>query len=356
LAALRALQFDENRAMGPAMNSSLSPMPGFGPDDDTRGDTYPFCVAALYRFTPFEDCASLRAPLYSCCRREGVKGTILLAKEGINGTIAGPAKGVARVLDHMRTLPGCAELEVKFSGAHDMPFLRLKVRLKQEIVTMGEPDIDPLASVGRYVAPQDWNALISDPDTIVIDTRNDYEVEIGSFAGAIDPRTSSFREFPVWFRRERERLLGQGKTPKIAMYCTGGIRCEKSTAFLKQEGIDEVYHLKGGILKYLETVSEEESLWEGECFVFDQRVSVAHGLAPGNYTLCYACRRPLSEADCESPLYEKGVSCAACHDERTEEQRARYRERHSQEMRAARKGRVHIGAQMPSASKRVPGA
>ncbi len=295
-------------------------------------------------------------PLEQCCRAEGIRGTLLLAKEGINGTIAGTHQGIARALDHIRGLPGCADLDVKFSGAQAMPFHRLKVRVKQEIVTMGEPDIDPLASVGRYVAPQDWNALISDPDTIVIDTRNDYEVAIGSFAGAIDPRTSSFREFPGWFRRERDRLLGQGKTPKVAMFCTGGIRCEKSTAFLKEEGVDEVYHLKGGILKYLETVREEESLWQGECFVFDQRVSVGHGLAPGTYALCYACRRPLSEADCASPLYEKGVSCPACHDARTDEQRARYRERHLQQTLAARKGRAHLGAEMPSGKSSETGA
>jgi UPF0176 protein len=218
------------------------------------------------------------------------------------------------------------------------------VRVKREIVTMGEPDIDPRASVGTYVDPQDWNALISDPDTIVIDTRNDYEVAVGTFAGAIDPRTRSFRDFPEWFRREREALLGAGKHPKVAMFCTGGIRCEKSTAFLRSEGVEDVFHLKGGILKYLETVSEQESLWRGECFVFDQRVTIGHGLTPGTFTLCHACRRPVRAEDLASAKYEAGVSCPACYHERTEEQRASYRERHRQEMLAADQGRAHVGA------------
>jgi UPF0176 protein len=304
----------------------------------------PLSVAALYRFTRFEDCANLRAPLEQLCREQGVRGTLLLAAEGINGTIAGPHDAIASVLAHIRALPDCADLDVKLSSAAVMPFHRMKVRLKREIVTMGLPDIDPRASAGTYVQPQDWNALISDPDTIVIDTRNDYEVAVGTFEGAIDPKTPSFRDFPQWFRSERDRLLGSGKAPKVAMFCTGGIRCEKSTAFLKQEGVEEVYHLKGGILKYLETVPEEQSLWRGECFVFDQRVTIGHGLVEGSHTLCHACRRPISAADCDSPLYEMGVSCPACHAERTEEQRASYRERHRQETLAAEQGRAHIGA------------
>jgi UPF0176 protein len=301
-------------------------------------------VAALYQFARFDDCEALRDPLFRLCQREGVRGTLLLASEGLNGTIAGPPQGIEAVISHIRTLPGCAEIEVKYSGAATMPFHRLKVRIKREIVTMGQPDIDPLAIVGTYVAPQDWNALIADPDTIVIDTRNDYEVAIGSFERAIDPHTSSFRDFPAWFREQRNKLIGEGKPPKVAMYCTGGIRCEKSTAFLKQEGVEEVYHLQGGILKYLETVSPEESLWQGECFVFDQRVAVGHGLAPGTYLLCHACRRPITPEEAASPLYEKGVSCPACHGERTEEQRAGYRERHRQEKLAAARGEAHIGA------------
>jgi len=306
----------------------------------------PICVAALYKFTPFADHAALQAPLLDCCRAHGVKGTLLLAHEGLNGTIAGTDAGIAAVLDHIRGLPGCAELEVKFSRAPTMPFHRMKVRLKREIVTMGQPDVDPLASVGTYVAPADWNALIADPDTIVIDTRNDYEVAIGSFQRAIDPQTASFRDFPAWFRARREELLGQGQTPKVAMFCTGGIRCEKSTAFLKAEGVEQVFHLQGGILKYLEDVPPEASLWQGECFVFDQRVSVGHGLVPGSFALCHACRRPVSVEQQSLPEYEEGVSCPACFAERTEEQRAGYRERHRQEALAAKRGAAHVGAVM----------
>lgn len=304
-------------------------------------------VAALYCFTPFADCEGLRAPLDRLCREQGVRGTLLLAHEGINGTIAGTEAGIDAVLAHIRALPGCGALDVKLSSAATMPFHRMKVRLKREIVTMGEPDIDPLASVGTYVEPQDWNALISDPGTIVIDTRNDYEVAVGTFEGAIDPQTRTFRDFPEWFRRERERLLATGDggaPPKVAMFCTGGIRCEKSTAFLKQEGIDEVYHLKGGILRYLETVPEEHSLWRGECFVFDQRVTIGHGLVEGTHALCHACRRPVGAEDQASPLFEAGVSCPACHSERTDEQRASYRERQRQEELAATQGRAHVGA------------
>jgi len=307
----------------------------------------PICVAALYKFTPFADPAAIQAPLADLCSAQGLRGTLLIAREGINGTIAGTDDAIARVVAHVRALPGCADIEVKYSRAPALPFHRMKVRLKREIVTMGQPDIDPLASVGTYVAPQDWNALIADPGTIVIDTRNDYEVMVGTFAGAIDPKTRTFRDFPAWFRAERERLLGEGTPPKVAMFCTGGIRCEKSTAFLKAEGVDEVYHLQGGVLKYLETIPAEESLWQGECFVFDHRVTVGHGLVPGPYALCHACRRPVSEADRASDRYEEGVSCPACFDERTNEQRAGYRERHKQECFAATRGEAHVGAQLP---------
>ena len=233
-----------------------------------------------------------------------------------------------------------------------MPFHRMKVRIKREIVTMGVDGIDPLASVGTYVAPDDWNALISDPATIVIDTRNDYEVAVGSFARAIDPGTVSFRDFPAWFRQHRDALLGEGPAPKVAMFCTGGIRCEKATAFLKAEGVEEVFHLEGGILRYLETVPEPDSLWHGECFVFDQRVTVGQGLRPGSHALCHACRRPVSEEHRASSLYEEGVSCPACHAERTPRQRASARERHRQEALAAGRGVAHVGATMPGAASR----
>lgn len=307
----------------------------------------PICVAALYKFTRLTDCGALRQELAALCCSLGIKGTLLLAPEGINGTVAGSDAAIARLLDRVRALPDCADAEIKLSRAEAMPFHRMKVRIKREIVTMGQPDIDPLSGVGHYVAPEDWNALIADPDTIVIDTRNDYEVAAGTFTGAIDPATKSFREFPAWFRAERERLLGAGKAPRVAMFCTGGIRCEKSTAFLKAEGLDEVYHLQGGILKYLETVPPEQSLWQGECFVFDQRVAVGHGLAPGTHVLCHACRRPVSAEGRQSPYYVEGVSCAACHAERSDEQRAGYAERHRQEKLAEDRGEAHVGAVLP---------
>jgi UPF0176 protein len=313
-------------------------------DDPLFASPARVCVAALYRFARLADCASLRAPLERLCREHGVRGTLLLAPEGINGTIAGPADGITAVLDHIRRLPDCADLDVKMASASAMPFHRMKVRVKREIVTMGQPGIDPCASAGTYVEAEEWNALILDPDTVVIDTRNDYEVGAGTFAGAIDPGTPTFRDFPAWFRSERERLLGSGRQTRVAMFCTGGIRCEKSTAFLKGEGVEDVFHLKGGILRYLETVPEEESLWRGECFVFDERVTVGHGLAPGSHSLCRACRRPVSKEGLASPLYEEGASCAACHGERTEARRESYRERHRQELLAAKRGRSHVGA------------
>ena len=303
----------------------------------------PIRIAALYQFARFDDPKTLRAPLLALCEANGVRGTLLLAREGINGTIAGSDSGVEAVLDHIRTLPGCDAIEVKESRAEGLPFHRTKVRLKKEIVTMGQPDLDPLAGVGTYVAPEDWNALISDPDTIVIDTRNDYEVQIGSFEGAIDPQTTSFREFPEWFRAKRAELEAEGRSPKIAMFCTGGIRCEKSTAFARAEGVEDVFHLKGGILNYLEHVPESESLWRGECFVFDERVSVGHGLAPGDHGLCRACRRPLDRDDMAHEHYVEGVSCPRCYPERSDEQRARYAERHRQAELARSRGEDHIG-------------
>lgn len=310
---------------------------------NTTSPVLPVRIAALYHFTRFEEPAALRGELLACAEENGVRGTLLLAQEGINGTIAGSDRGVEAVLTHIRALPGCAGLEWKESRAGEMPFHRTKVRLKREIVTMGQPNLDPVDGVGTYVDPQDWNALISDPDTILIDTRNDYEVAIGTFEGAIDPETKSFREFPEWFRARRAEFEASGRTPRIAMFCTGGIRCEKSTAFVKSEGLDEVYHLKGGILKYLEDIPEDQSRWQGECFVFDERVSVKHGLGAGSHTLCRACRRPLSESDLAHEYYEEGVSCHQCYPERTDEQRARYAERQRQERLAADRGKEHIG-------------
>lgn len=298
-----------------------------------------FLVAALYHFVSVPHFTELRAPLQSLCEQYDVRGTLLLAHEGINGTIAGPADGIRTVLSFLRRQPEFSALEHKESWASEMPFLRMKVRLKKEIVTMGVEDIDPNRSVGTYVAPEDWNALISDPDTILIDTRNDYETAIGMFKGAVDPNTKTFREFPDWVRQN----TGLHNKPKIAMYCTGGIRCEKATAFMKAEGFDEVYHLKGGILKYLEEVPPEESLWEGACFVFDERVSVLHGLEEGEHKLCRACRHPLTAEEITSPLYEAGVSCPHCHAERSEEDRMRFRQRQKQMDLARERGERHLG-------------
>ena len=319
------------------------------PDDGTRqangaGDPLPVRVLALYRFTPFGDLPAIRARLAKTCCSNGVKGTLLLAHEGLNGTIAGSDEAIDRVLAHIRTLPGCATIAGRESRADTMPFHRMKVRIKREIVTMGRPAVDPLADAGTYVPPTEWNALIDDPETIVIDTRNAYEVAIGSFAGAIDPGTRSFSDFPDWFRAHREALLGGAPKRKIAMFCTGGIRCEKATAFLKAEGVEDVRHLQGGILAYLEAVPPEDSRWQGECFVFDQRVAVAHDLQPGTHELCHGCRMPVSPEDRASPLYAVGVSCPGCHAERTDTQRAGYAERERQTRLADARGVAHVGA------------
>jgi UPF0176 protein len=300
----------------------------------------PYLVAALYHFVSFPRFRELREPLQAFCEANDVKGTLLLAHEGINGTIAGPDAGIAEVLAFLRAQPEFATLEHKESRASKAPFLRMKVKLKKEIVTMGVEDIDPTRVVGTYVSPRDWNALISDPDTIVIDTRNDYETALGVFKGAVDPNLRTFRAFPDWVRDNGE-LLGK---PKIAMYCTGGIRCEKATAFMKEQGFDEVYHLKGGILKYLEEVPPEESLWEGACFVFDERVSVVQDLKQGDHKLCRACRNPLTAEAMASPLYEAGVSCPQCYEVRSEDDRNRFREREKQARLARERGTRHLGS------------
>ncbi|MDJ0823368.1 MAG: rhodanese-related sulfurtransferase, partial [Paracoccaceae bacterium] len=262
-----------------------------------------FTVCALYHFTRFDDPAALRQPLLDLCSAQAITGTLLLAGEGINGTVAGPRAGIDLLITHLRTLPGCADLEYKLSTATDRPFARLKVRLKREIVTMGQPDVDPRAGTGHYVAPADWNALIHSPDVAVIDTRNDYEVAIGTFDGAVNPHTASFRDFPAWWQANKHRFHNK----RIAMFCTGGIRCEKSTNYLIGQGVENVYHLKGGILKYLEEVPQDQSTWQGDCFVFDGRVSVGHGLVEGPHLLCHACRRPILPADRDRPEYEQGV-------------------------------------------------
>ncbi len=298
-----------------------------------------FVVAALYRFVRLEQADRLRDPLLDQMRLHKVRGTLLLADEGINGTIAGPREGVDAVLAFLKADPRLSALSHKESTCDKMPFRRTKVRLKREIVTMGVDNIDPVHAAGTYVKPKDWNALIADPAVTVIDTRNAYEVELGSFERAIDPATESFREFPDFARTQ----LDPEKHRKIAMFCTGGIRCEKATAYLRQIGFEEVYHLEGGVLKYLEEVPADESLWRGECFVFDERVSVGQGLTPGPYTLCYACRMPVSEADRQSEHYRKGVSCPRCVDAVDRERRRRFEQRQKQVELAAERGEVHIG-------------
>lgn len=295
-------------------------------------------IAALYHFTRFEDPATVQGPLQTLCDAEKISGSLLLAREGINGTIAGPAAGIAAVLAHIRALPGCDDLEWKESESAAQPFRRMKVRLKKEIVTMGQPDVDPRACVGHYVEPAQWNDLIRSPDVAVIDTRNDYEVAIGTFEGAVDPQTPTFRDFPAWWEDNKHRFHNK----RIAMFCTGGIRCEKSTNYLLGQGVEEVYHLKGGILKYLEEVPEAQSTWQGDCFVFDGRVSVGHGLKEGPHRLCHACRRPILPADTARPEYEEGVSCHHCVAETSDDDKARFRERQKQMALAEARGERHI--------------
>ncbi|MGI9374095.1 MAG: rhodanese-related sulfurtransferase [Hyphomicrobiales bacterium] len=299
-----------------------------------------FLVAALYHFVILDDFEARRAPLQKLCESCGVMGTILLAREGINGTIAGPEKSIRDVLKNLRTDECFKQLEYKESWADEMPFHRMKVRLKKEIVSMGVDGVDPNKKVGTYVEPEDWNTLISDPDVVVVDTRNAYEYAIGTFNGAVDPQTESFREFPDWVKNSGD----VPKNKKVAMFCTGGIRCEKATSYLLDLGYEDVFHLKGGILKYLEKIPEEKSLWEGECFVFDQRVSVRHGLETGDYDMCHACRMPLSLQEKNSPHYVKGVSCPKCIDALDDEKRKRFASRQRQIELAKERGEQHLGA------------
>ena len=304
----------------------------------THAKTAPFKVAALYKFVRIDAPETLVEQLDQQIRAEGVRGILLIAKEGLNGTLAGSPAAMDTVLDVLRAVPGCADLSAKISHAQEAPFRKLRVRLKTEIVTLGAGDVDPNNAVGRYVKPADWNRVIADPDTVVIDTRNDYEVAIGSFDGAIDPQTPSFRDFPKWWAANSDRFEGK----KVAMFCTGGIRCEKSTSWLLQQGVEDVCHLQGGILAYLEQVPEADSQWSGSCFVFDERVSVEHGLTPGVHILCSGCRRPLTPEDRLHPDYERGVSCHHCIGERTDADRARFRQRQKQIDLAAARGATHL--------------
>ncbi len=305
-------------------------------------------VAALYRFVAIDDPAALRGPLLEVMRENGVKGTLLLAREGINGTVAGSRARVDALLAWLRSDPRFADIECKESTTHLPPFARAKVRLKNEIVTMGVPGVHPARAVGTYVEPRDWNVLIDDPEVILIDARNEYEVEIGTFRGARNPRTRTFRDFPRYAREN----LDPGRDRKVAMFCTGGIRCEKATAYLKQLGFGQVYHLKGGVLRYLAEVPEGESAWQGECFVFDQRVTVGHGLQRGGYDQCHACRMPISPTDKQSDMYVEGESCPHCYGERTDAQRLRSRERERQVGLAAGRGEPHLGGDVAAVARR----
>ena len=299
----------------------------------------PVVIVAFYKFVPLPDFEQRRIPLCNLCERSGVKGTVLLAHEGINATISGPQMGIDAVLNSLQSDPVIGPLKVKYSKATELPFYRMKVRLKKEIVRLGRPDINPGDQVGEYVRPEDWNDLISDPDVTLIDTRNDYEVEIGTFKGAQNPETKSFRDFPEYVDKE----LAEKKDKPIAMFCTGGIRCEKSTSLLLKKGFKKVYHLDGGILNYLEKVDASESLWEGDCFVFDNRVTVDHNLEPGEYDMCHACRHAISEVDKESEHYVEGVSCPYCHESLSNEQRERAAQRQKQVEISKKLSRKHIG-------------
>lgn len=305
-------------------------------------------VATLYRFVRLDDYRSLRGPLRALMQQQAVKGTLLLAPEGINGTIAGSREGVDAVLDWLRADERLRALDVKESRTDEPPFYRSKVKLKREIVTMGREDIDPVCGAGTYVSPRQWNELINDPEVLLVDTRNQYEVEIGTFRGAVNPGTETFCQFPDYASEN----LDPSRHRKIAMFCTGGIRCEKSTAYLKQQGFEEVYHLEGGILRYLEEVPEEESMWQGECFVFDNRVTVNHRLEKGEYDQCHACRRPISELDRQSPYYEPGVSCPHCHERSEQRKRRRYVERLRQIRLARERGERHVGEPMAEVIRR----
>lgn len=299
-----------------------------------------FVVAALYHFAPFDTYETFRVPLLDRCRKNEIKGTILLAPEGINGTIAGERSGIDAVLAFIRSHTLFNTLIHKESYTDEQPFNRMKVRLKKELITLGSVHPDPTKRVGTYVSPQAWNALISDPDVLLIDTRNDYEVATGTFKGAVNPHTDSFSEFPAYVQQH----LSPKEHRKVAMFCTGGIRCEKATSYLLEEGFDEVYHLHGGILKYLEDVPASESLWEGECFVFDHRVTVNQDLEPGSYTMCHACGHPLSETDRQGDNYEEGVSCDYCFADQTKERRQHFRERQRQVELALIRKTKHIGS------------
>ena len=317
-------------------HTSSPPVPETPPDKGVM-------VAAFYKFIHLSDPVAVQRDLQKACESAGILGTILIAHEGINGTVCALREGICALMAHFADSPYFSDIQPKYSFAKEPAFYRMKVRLKREIVTMGQPDIDPENSVGTYVSPQDWNALISASDTLVIDTRNRYEVAIGTFENAVDPETASFRDFPTWVENYMADLPEEKRPKNIAMFCTGGIRCEKATSYLRARGYENVFHLEGGILKYLETMPAEDSAWRGECFVFDQRVSVKHGLAPGAYDQCHACRTPLTQEDKQRASFEHGVSCLHCIDAHDDSDRARFRERQKQIRLSKERGQAHIG-------------
>lgn len=309
-------------------------------------------TASFYCFADLSDCEARVAPLHAACEARGVRGNILLATEGVNGSIGGRPHDVHAVLDGLRADARLAGLAVRLAPASAMPFHRLKVRCKAEIVTLGVPGVDAARQAGHHVDPQDWNALIRRPGVVLLDVRNGYEVGIGSFAGAVDPGTRSFTEWPAWVQAQSQPGGVLAGRPEVAMFCTGGIRCEKASALLRAQGFEQVHHLRGGVLAYLEQTPAQDSLWRGECFVFDERVAVGHGLAPGHHVLCRSCRMPLGAVDLASPLFIEGVQCAHCAGARSAARQAGYRERQRQMEMAAARGQTHIGTQ--SIARRSP--
>ncbi|MDA9623525.1 rhodanese-related sulfurtransferase [Rhodobiaceae bacterium] len=306
-------------------------------------DSNKILVATFYKFFKVDDLVALQDQLYSICNKNNVMGTILIANEGVNGTISSKPREIEKTLISIQKDDRFSEIEIKYSSTNKQPFHKMRVRLKKEIVTIGLPEINPNKTVGTYVKPEQWNDVISDPDVILIDTRNKFEIKIGSFKNALDPRTTSFRDFPEWVKKFKQDKTNTNK--KIAMYCTGGIRCEKASSLMKEEGFNEVYHLQGGILKYLEQVEKEKSLWKGECFVFDDRVCLTENLEVGSYKMCFACRMPITEDEINDDRYEEGISCLYCYDKTTEEKKERFESRQKQIELSKLRGEKHIGGQ-----------
>lgn len=306
-------------------------------------DSNEILVATLYKFFKVNDLVALQDQLYAICNKNNVMGTILIANEGVNGTISAKPREIEKTLISIQKDDRFSEIEIKYSSTNKQPFHKMRVRLKKEIVTIGLPEINPNKTVGTYVKPEEWNDIISDPDVILIDTRNKFEIKIGSFKNALDPRTTSFRDFPEWVKKFKQDKTNTNK--KIAMYCTGGIRCEKASSLMKEEGFNEVYHLQGGILKYLEQVEKEKSLWEGECFVFDDRVCLTENLEVGSYKMCFACRMPITEDELNDDRYEEGISCLYCYDKTTKDKKERFESRQKQIELSKLRGEKHIGGQ-----------